>query len=64
MCRDIGQYKKEHSMQVVQTGRYDDILNKRSSQAAEMGMDEEFMRTIMVAVHEESVRQQVEIVNN
>lgn len=64
VCRDIGQYKKEHSMQVVQTGRYDDILNKRSSQAAEMGMDEEFMRTIMVAVHEESVRQQVEIVNN
>lgn len=64
VCRDIGQYKKEHAMQVVQTGRYDDVLNSRIKQAAEMGMADDFMRTVMVAVHEESVRQQIEIINN
>lgn len=30
ISREIGQYKKEHSMPVVQTGRYDDILNSRA----------------------------------
>ena len=63
ISRDIGQYKKEHQIQVVQTGRYDDILQKRIHQAAEMGMSEEFMRRVMIAIHEESVRQQVDIVN-
>jgi chorismate mutase len=31
ISREIGQYKKEHSMPVVQTGRYDDILNSRAA---------------------------------
>lgn len=63
VSRDIGQYKKEHDMQVVQTGRYDDVLNSRMRAAAEMGMSEDFMRIVMTAIHEESVRQQIEIVN-
>ena len=33
ISREIGQYKKEHSMPVVQTGRYDDILNSRAAAA-------------------------------
>ena len=61
VCRDIGRYKKEHRMPIVQTGRYDDILNSRSAAAAEMGMSPEFMRAVLTAVHEESVRQQIEI---
>lgn len=63
VSRDIGQYKKEHDMQVVQTGRYDDVLSSRIKAAVEMGMSEEFMRIVMTAIHEESVRQQVEIMN-
>ncbi len=35
ISREIGQYKKEHSMPVVQTGRYDDILNSRAAAAEE-----------------------------
>lgn len=63
VSRDIGVYKKEHAMQVVQNNRYDDILNSRAAQAEEMGMSADFMRAVMVAVHEESVRQQIEIIN-
>ena len=43
VSREIGQYKKEHSMPVVQTGRYDDILNSRARSAEELGMSGEFM---------------------
>ncbi len=66
MCisREIGQYKKEHSMPVVQTGRYDDILNSRAAAAEELGMNGDFMKTVYQAIHEESVRQQIEVLNN
>ncbi len=64
ISREIGQYKKEHSMPVVQTGRYDDILNSRAAAAEELGMNGDFMKTVYQAIHEESVRQQIEVLNN
>lgn len=60
---EIGLFKKEHNMTVVQTNRYDEILHKRIAQAEEMGMNPEFMRVVLEAIHEESVRQQVDILN-
>ena len=63
VCREIGQYKKEHNMQVVQNRRYSDIINKRVSQAEEMGLSGEFIQIVMQAVHEESVRQQIDVIN-
>ena len=63
ISREIGQYKKEHSMPVVQTGRYDDILNSRAAAAEELGMNGDFMKTAYQAIHEESVHQQIEVMN-
>ena len=63
VCRDIGMYKKEHSMPVLQTVRFDDIMHSLVATAVEMGMSADFMRTVLAAIHEESVRQQIEILN-
>ena len=63
VSREIAAYKKEHDMQVLQTGRYDEILTKRSQEGKEMGLDEEFVKTVFEAIHSESVRQQVEFIN-
>lgn len=63
ICREIGTYKKEHNMTVVQTGRYNEILDKRGAQGVLCGMDADFMKEIFQAIHEESVRQQIEIIN-
>ena len=63
VSREIGQYKKEHSMPVLQTSRYDEILQKRMTEAVELGMSADFMKEIMQAIHEESVHQQMEIIN-
>lgn len=60
---EIGTFKKEHNMTVVQTDRYDEILNTRITQAEKMGMNPEFMRVVLEAIHEESVRKQVDILN-
>ena len=61
VSREIGQYKKEHDMPVLQTRRYEELLARRAAQAAELGMDRGFMRAVYQAIHEESVRQQMEV---
>lgn len=63
VSRNIGQYKKEHRMPILQAQRYDSILSSRVKLAQEMGMSGEFMRTVLSAVHEESVRQQIDVFN-
>ena len=63
VCREIGQYKKEHNMTVLQTNRYNEILSKRGAQGAQCGMSPEFVAQVFEHIHEESVRQQIEIIN-
>lgn len=63
VCREIGQYKKEHNMTVYQANRYNEILEKRGAQGSLMGMDANFIAKVFEGVHEESVRQQMEIIN-
>lgn len=63
VCREIGTYKKEHNMTVLQTNRYNEILDKRAAQASLCGMSPEFAAQIFEHIHEESVRQQLEILN-
>ncbi len=64
VSREIGQYKKEHRMPVLQAGRYDDIMQSRVKLAEEMGMSGDFMRAVLSAIHSESVRQQIEVLND
>ena len=63
ICREIGQYKKEHNMTVLQTSRYNEILDKRGAQGSLCGMEPAFVKEVFEAIHEESVRQQIEIIN-
>ena len=61
VSREIGRCKREHAMPVLQARRYEELLARRTAQAAELGMDREFMRGILQLIHEESVRQQIEL---
>ena len=63
VCREIGQYKKEHNMTVRQASRYKEILEKRGVQGALCGMSAEFVAKVFESIHEESVRQQIELFN-
>lgn len=63
VCREIGYYKKEHNMTVLQTSRYNEILDKRGAQGTLCGMSSDFVAKVFEGIHEESVRQQMEIIN-
>ena len=63
VSRNIGQYKKEVGMTVVQTRRYSEILDKRGAQGSLLGIGRDCIKSIFENIHEESVRQQMEIIN-
>jgi chorismate mutase len=61
ISREIGVYKKEHNTPVLQTSRYGEILENRAKAAALMGLNTDFIEKILKEIHEESVRQQMDI---
>jgi len=63
VSREIGTYKKEHNMQILQTQRYSEILEGRIDQAVKFGIDGNCMKKILESIHEESVRQQMKVMN-
>lgn len=63
ISREIGQYKKDHNLTIVQTQRYTEILDKRGAQGSLVGMSASFVRDLFELVHEESIAQQSEIMN-
>ncbi|HZJ80058.1 MAG TPA: bifunctional 3-deoxy-7-phosphoheptulonate synthase/chorismate mutase type II [Dysgonamonadaceae bacterium] len=63
VSREIGTYKIEHKMPILQTGRYDQILTNRIAQAEKMDMSGGFAKKFLEAIHEESVRQQMVIMH-
>lgn len=63
ISREIGTFKKEHGMTILQTDRYNEILEKRGAQGESCGMSAEFIKEIFENIHSESVRQQMEIIN-
>jgi chorismate mutase len=63
ICREIGVFKKEHNITVLQSQRYREIIEKRGLQGAQCNMDSKFIETVFEAIHGESVREQMEIIN-
>lgn len=63
VSREIAVYKREHNMTVVQPTRYNEILDKRVAQGVLCGMSSDFLKTVFEAIHEESVHQQLDIIN-
>ncbi len=61
VARDIGRYKQEHGMQVVQQDRYADLMQRRVEIASTLDLDPDFTRNILSVIHEESVRQQLSL---
>ena len=59
VSREIGCFKKAHNLRVVQPARYQDVMKARLEEGKQLGLDEDFIQRLMQAIHEESVRQQL-----
>jgi chorismate mutase len=59
----IGQYKKENNIAILQTKRWDAILNKRLEMGEQRGLSGDFITKIFSAIHQESINHQNRIMN-
>ncbi|MGI6573399.1 MAG: chorismate mutase [Fermentimonas sp.] len=59
VSREIGHYKLDHGMPILQTQRYDHILTDRSSHGERLDMSGDFIKRMLEAIHSESIRQQM-----
>lgn len=60
ISREIGLYKRERKIPVIQSERYRRLMEERVMEGERLGLSPEFIRTVLAAIHEESVRQQVD----
>ena len=60
----IGQYKKENSITILQTNRWNEILERAFKKGEAMGLSKEFITKYYDALHMESINHQNKIMND
>ena len=55
---EIGYIKRDNNVMILQSARWDSIVNRTLSLHKESGLSEEFLRTILDAIHIESINRQ------
>lgn len=63
VAREIGAYKKENEITILQTGRWKEIHDARKSMATALGLSEPFIELLLTAIHKESIKQQNDVMN-
>ena len=59
----IGQYKKEHNITVLQTARWEELMEDLIRKGDTEGLDGRFLHALFSVIHEESIRIQNEILS-
>ena len=60
---EIGKYKKQNNITILQPGRWDTILGKVFEKGNQKGLDHEFLEKIFKAIHQASIDRQTKIMN-
>jgi chorismate mutase len=60
-ARAIGIYKIDHHIGVVQSARFEEVLQNAIKHGTSLGLSEEFIRALYNDIHKESIRQQEEL---
>jgi chorismate mutase len=63
IARNIGQYKKENNMTVLQVERWNEILRTRLQSGEVKELHRDFILQLYASIHDESIRQQTEVMN-
>jgi chorismate mutase len=60
----IGQYKKDNNITILQTNRWNSILERAYAQGEKLGLSKEFVTKYFDAVHMESISHQNKVMND
>lgn len=56
---EIGRYKREHNIPILQMSRYDDLVNDRMKQGAAAGLDPALVKALYAQIHTAAVKHQL-----
>ena len=59
----IGEYKRDNNITVLQLERWIEIINTRTAFAESKGINKEFIQKVCQIMHKESIRKQTEMIN-
>lgn len=63
MSEDVGLFKREHNITILQQDHWTRVINSRLSKSGNYKLTEGFVRQIMDALHQESIRHQTKVMN-
>ena len=63
LAQDIGRFKKRNNIAILQTSRWNEILNTAVAKGRSKGLSDEFVIQLLTAVHQESIRHQTIVMN-
>jgi chorismate mutase len=61
---EIGQYKKDHNITILQLKRWSNIVQNRLRTGIDSGLQKEFLQKLLEIVHIESIQRQTDIYRN
>lgn len=61
VAEQIGTYKRDNEVTVLQVGRWEQILEKRLSMSKALGLSDNFVKDLLELIHKESIHRQREI---
>jgi chorismate mutase len=64
VAKEIGEFKKQNNVAIIQLRRWEEMLNCRVEQGNALGLDPEYVKSLLRLVHRESIRQQAKIMDN
>lgn len=64
VAEKIGQYKKENNITILQTNRWNEILERAFQKGEKLGLSKEFITKYFDAVHLESINHQTKVLNS
>jgi chorismate mutase len=63
VAEKIGVHKKKNGVTILQSARWEELLDSRIQSGIKNGLSEEFMSRLLKAVHQESINRQTKIMN-
>jgi chorismate mutase len=60
---EMGKYKRDYDMPALQTMRYSEIIEHCTEYGKTLNLDPEFVQDVIKEIHEESVRKQMDVMN-
>jgi len=58
---EIGEYKKENKITILQMKRWAGMINDRLAQGTHLGLGDDFLKHLLNLIHEESIQRQTDI---